>query len=415
MSLGAPQQHAATHRKPFALICAAGFFAIFSSTMAKNPVLPLFARHLGATPAYIGAIAAASTIVGVGVSLPAGAFSDLWGRRRVILVASLVFASAPFLYLLIANPWQLAAVRVYHGLATAIFGPVALALIADLFRHRRGETMGWYSSATLAGRALAPVVGGYLLYRLSYHAVYLGCGIAGLLALASAHRLPASPPPGAPRRLDAAREMAQAIRSVIRDRGILVTSFAEAVQYVAFGAVETFLPLYALRVGLNPFQIGSIFGAQILATTLTKPLMGRASDRYGRRPLIFAGLVVGAGAVLCVPVAGSYVALLPIGVGFGLALAIVTASTAALVSELAQARAYGSALGAMSTIMDIGHASGPIIAGVLIARWGYGVGFHAVGGLMTIAALLVPALVRAPADAAADSSRTDWRPNRRSQ
>jgi len=394
MSLGAPEQHAVTHRKPFALICAVGFFAIFSSTMSKNPVLPLFARHLGATPAYIGAIAAASTIVGIGVSLPAGALSDLWGRRRVILVAGLVFASAPFLYLLVANPWQLAAVRVYHGLATAIFGPVALALIADLFRDRRGETMGWYSSTTLAGRALAPVIGGYLLYRLTYHAVYLGCGAAGVLALAVAYRLPAPAPLAALRRSRPARDLAAGIASVIRNRGILVTSLAEAVQYFAFGAVETFLPLYALGVGLNAFQIGSIFGAQILATTLTKPLMGRASDRYGRRPLIVAGLVVGAGAVACIPFAGAYAALLPIGLGFGLALAVVTASTAALVSELAQARAYGSALGAMSTIMDIGHAGGPIIAGVLIARWGYGLAFHAVGALMAVAALLVPALVR---------------------
>jgi MFS family permease len=374
-----------------------GFFAIFSSTMSKSPVLPLFAQRLGASAADIGFIAAASTVVGILASLPAGALSDAWGRRRVILLAGAVFASAPFLYLLIHTPWQLALVRVYHGLATAIFGPVALALIADMFRQRRGETMGWYSSATLAGRALAPVAGGYLLYRLTYHAVYLGCAVAGVLALLVAYRLPGSNAEGDAPPSRRWRELLDGINRVIRHRGILLTSAAEATQYFAFGAVETFLPLYAVGVGLNPFQIGTLFGAQIITTTLVKPLMGRASDRYGRQPMIAGGLVVGAGAVLFIPAARSYAALLPIGVAFGLALAIVTASTAVLVSELTQARAYGSALGAMSTIMDIGHSSGPVVSGLIIARWGYGAAFRAAGALMLGAAVVVPAFVRKPA------------------
>ena len=385
-----------TNRNAFISICAVGFFAIFSSTMSKNPVLPLFAKRLGASAVDIGFIASASTVVGIIASLPAGALSDIWGRRRVIVLAGLVFASAPFLYLVVATPWQLAIIRIYHGLATAVFGPVALALIADMFRDRRGETMGWYSSATLAGRALAPVIGGYLLYRLTYHAVFVGCGIAGVLALAAAYGLPATTTSTAAPRSRTLTDLLDGIASVIRDRGILLISAAEAVQYFAFGAVETFLPLYGLTVGLNALQIGTIFGAQILTTTLMKPLMGRASDRYGRRPLIAAGLVVGAAAAACIPFAHIYVALLPIGVVFGLALAIVTASTAALVSELAQAHAYGSALGVMSTIMDTGHASGPIVTGLIISRWSYGPAFHLVGALMVAAAIGVLAFVRAP-------------------
>lgn len=384
-------------RSPFILICAIGFLAIFSSTMSKNPVLPLFAKHLGASAADVGFIAAASTIVGILVSLPAGALSDIWGRRRVVALAGCVFASAPFLYLFIGSPWQLAAVRVYHGLATAIFGPVALALIADVSRERRGETMGWYSSATLAGRALAPVVGGYLLYRLTYHAVYIGCGAAGVLALAVAYLLPSTAAPAEGPRSRRVHDLFSGIAGVLRHRGILLVSTAEAVQYFAFGAVETFLPLYALATGLNAFQIGTIFGAQILTTTLMKPMMGRASDRYGRKPMIAGGLLLGAISVLCIPLVRSYLGLLPVSVGFGLALAIVTASTSALVSELAQARAYGSALGVMSTIMDIGHSSGPIVTGALVSQWQYRAAFWAVAGLMLLFSLVVLVFVRAPA------------------
>ena len=141
-----------------------GGLAIFSSTMSKDPALPLFIRSLGVSVSDVGYIAAASTIVGVVVSIPAGILSDIIGRRRVILVAAVVFATAPFLYLLITAPWQLALVRIYHGLATAILGPVAMAAVADTYEKGRGERMAWYSSATMVGRFVAPFVGGLLIF-----------------------------------------------------------------------------------------------------------------------------------------------------------------------------------------------------------------------------------------------------------
>ena len=73
---------------PFVLLCLTGGLAIFSSTMAKNPALPLFARSLGITDSTLGFVAAGSTIVGITVSLPAGVLSDIIGRRRVILMAA---------------------------------------------------------------------------------------------------------------------------------------------------------------------------------------------------------------------------------------------------------------------------------------------------------------------------------------
>lgn len=150
---------------PFILLCIMGGLAIFSSTMSKSPVLPLFIRALDVPLGTVGFIAAASTVVGIVVSLPAGILSDIIGRRRVILIAAIVFASAPFLYLLVTEPWHLVLVRIYHGFATAILGPVAMAAVADTFDSGRGEKMGWYSSATMVGRFLAPFVGGGADFR----------------------------------------------------------------------------------------------------------------------------------------------------------------------------------------------------------------------------------------------------------
>ena len=100
-----------SERQFFLLIAAVGGLALLSSTMSKTPVLPLFAAHLGSTPFEIGWIVIASTIPGILISFPAGAIADAFGKRRVIIASLVVFATAPFLYLLVAEAWQLMTVR----------------------------------------------------------------------------------------------------------------------------------------------------------------------------------------------------------------------------------------------------------------------------------------------------------------
>src|SRR3990172_2823221 len=95
----------------FIMLCTMGAFAILSSTMAKSPVLNPFAKSLGTPADLFGVVAAASTIPGIIVSLPAASLSDIIGRRKVLLFSAFVFASAPFLYLFVATWWQLAIVR----------------------------------------------------------------------------------------------------------------------------------------------------------------------------------------------------------------------------------------------------------------------------------------------------------------
>ena len=56
---------------------------------------------------------------------------------------------------------------------------------------------------------------------------------------------------------------------------------------------------------------------------------------------------------------------------YGTALAVATAATSALVTDLSRQAQYGAAHGVFGTIYDVGDASGPIVAGVLVAAVGY--------------------------------------------
>jgi MFS transporter, DHA1 family, multidrug resistance protein len=382
---------------PFVMLCIMGGLAIFSSTMAKNPALPLFIRSLGVSVSTVGLIAAASTLVGIIVSIPAGILSDIIGRRRVILIAAVVFATAPFLYLLVTEPWHLALVRVFHGLATAILGPVAMAAVADTYSKGRGERMGWYSSATMVGRFLAPFVGGLLIFNNDFRLVYIVDGVAGVLALAAAFRL----------RLSAGTSIStgeafkkqrgkygQDLAFVFRHPGILATSGIEAVQYFAYGALETFLPIYLNeKAKFSAWEIGVLFTAQIVAATLTKPIMGRLSDRYGRIPMITSGLVLGGISTGLIIMSTNYIILIILIAIFGLGLATVTASTGALVADFSRAFSRGGAMGILSSIMDIGQSAGPIVTGVVISAYSYETAFTSIGiGMIAIALIYTMAM-----------------------
>lgn len=376
----------------FILIALVGGLAIFSSTLSKTPVLPLFAASLDATPAEIGWIVMASTLPGILISYPAGALSDHLGKRRVLLASLFVFASAPFLYLVIETAWQLMAVRFYHGFATAIFGTVASAAIAERYTADRAARLSTYSSVTIVGRSIAPFLGGSLISLASFGAVYVACAISGVLALAAGLLLRDRTPP-ATTKLQLPGFWAS-LRNVLRERGILLVSLVEAAQYLVFGAIEAFLALFAASLGIPAWQIGVILGVQLVSIVFAKPLMGRVSDRVGRRRVILPGLAIGAASVVLLPYAPSFVGLSALSLLFGLGFATVTSSTAALVADLTRDGRFGSSMGVLRTVMDVGQSIGPVLTGWVVGMAGYALAFTLLAVILLAAALLLGLLVK---------------------
>src|SRR5512146_676812 len=96
---------------PFTALYAVGFFARLSYALARSPVLPLFALYFGAGPEAIGWVVGISTVTGIFFKLPAGALSDVIGRRQTMMVGLGVFAIMPFTYLFVTNIVTLTAIR----------------------------------------------------------------------------------------------------------------------------------------------------------------------------------------------------------------------------------------------------------------------------------------------------------------
>jgi MFS family permease len=226
---------------------------------------------------------------------------------------------------------------------------------------------------------VAPIAGGALIGAitfspaLSFKAVYIVCGLAGIVTLILILKLktPTEKEPDVLPR----KELFALFRMVISNRFILITSAVEASILFAYGTFETFLPLYAIKVGLTAYEIGIFLSAQIIVLALTKPMMGKFSDKHGRKPQIFVGTIIGSICIGSFFFFQSFIPLLILSIVFGFCISIVTSATAAFIADLSNIASRGSAMGTLGSIMDIGHTTGPIVAGIIALYFGLGYSF----------------------------------------
>ena len=365
------ERAAASARRGLIRLCAAAFVAYCSYAICRTPLLPLFARNLGAGPELIGLVMGASTLTGIGLKLPAGAWSDILGRRPLLLCGACAFATLPFTYLGVSTLAGLVALRFVHGSATAIFGPVASASVSDLApRSARGTWLSMYSTAQGVGQTLGPILAGYLIVSGRFDLAFAAAGVIGLATplIVIGWRQESIANPDNTRWHD----FKAGITEVGRDRQILVTSGAQSAQFVLNGALNAFLPLYAADVvGLTTPQIGWLFGMQTVTTLAIRPLIGFTSDRVGRRWVIVAGLMLCGAAVMAMSRATVVWALVAAVAAYAAGVATTTAATSAYITDVTRRSRYGAAHGVFGTIYDVGDASGPIAAGFLVAAVGY--------------------------------------------
>jgi MFS family permease len=379
------------NNKNFFYLSLIGFFGIFSTTISKNPVLPLFVHAMNGSDSLLGAISAISPFAGICLSFPVGYYSDILGRRKLLLIAASFFLIIPLLYLIVNSPGWLIPIRFLHGFATAILNPVGLAIIMAGYPESKGEKLGTYSSITLVGRTIAPALGGFIIGALAgmggmwnYKFVYIAAFICALPVIAGA-LLYKDPPAQVEMQKPTIGGLLASFKEVFADLRLLSTGTAELATYFAFGVTETFVPIYATALGISAAKIGIIFSLQILSIAITKPFFGKLADRIDKRMQILIGLVCLGLSIGIMPYFSNYYAITAVSVLFGVGMSFCTVATTTYAAETAKAENLGAAVGALSSIMDIGHSGGPLVAGIIITAISLKAGFIACAALCSAA------------------------------
>ena len=340
--------------KPFLSLMLADFIARSAYQMGKTPLLPIFAAALGASGAFLGVIVSVSTVTGLFLKPLFGILSDRWGRRVWLLIGTGFFAFMPFLYRFIQTPEQLLVIRLVHGLATAIYGPVTLAYIAEMARGGRGrvdtdpsvaEDIGWFEIARSGGYIAGPALGGWLLLSLDPTTVFTIIGYISCIAFLPVLLLPETRLKEKRKRERVVSHILRALRDGGRTPAVWLTGGLEAVTFVALYTLKAFLPIYALEAGVSVVLVGLYFSLNETAHVLGKPFCGRLGDRFGYLPTISLGMLLLALALPLVPTLNQGLLFLLPALIMGIAQALIFPAAKALVSDRISPEHLGAGMG----------------------------------------------------------------------
>lgn len=138
---------------------------------------------------------------------------------------------------------------------------------------------------------------------------------------------------------------------------------------LGFGMILPLLPFYPQKFGVTDVEIGWLFASYSLAQLLVSPLLGRLSDRFGRRPLLLATLVLAVAAHLVFAFAGSFLVLLLARSASGVAASNIGIAQA-FIADVTTREDRSKGMGMIGAAFGLGFVLGPALGGVL-GRWGH--------------------------------------------
>jgi MFS family permease len=300
-----------------------------------------------------------------------GFLSDRWGRWIWLLAGTLLFAGIPFLYPWVTTSEELLILRLIHGLATAIYGPVTIAWVIEQDQNNgnsarnRAERLGWFGMARSGGYLLGPTIAAALLLVFEPSTVFTLIGLLSSTALLPVLLLKRTEPPKTSC-VTFRQQTKSAFRAGIKTPELWLAGSLECVVYLGIYATKTFLPLYALERGISILWVGLFFSAQELIHLIARPLGGRLSDRLGYLPIAASGMLLAAFAMGLIPLVQSPFGLLMLALGFGLSQALIFPSTLALFAKKMDARHTGTGAGMIGALKNSAKVTGPILGGLLI-------------------------------------------------
>lgn len=368
------------HRRAFTVL----FIAVFASTMGVGfigPLLPLYARDLGAAGLSLGMIFAGFSMARFLLTPFIGRLSDRYGRRIFLATGLILFSGFSLLYISAQSVLNIILVRALHGASAGMVIPVAQAYIGELSPEgKEGSYMGTFTVSLFAAFGIGPLLGGPLADRLGMRAPFVVMGVLSLVAFCLVvTRLPEL---GLHRQRWKQRA---SVRGVLGDTLVVALLVFRSTLAFGRGLVVPFLPFIAEDRGASLSLIGGLLATNILLAAFMQIPFGRLADRVSRPVLAGLAMIGSAAVIFAIPFCET------VGHLFILQIATGTVGALGFPAAIAMATESGRRLSGMGTVMalfnsgmSIGLILGPLAGG--LAQGIFGLDFVFKGGSLVVVA-----------------------------
>jgi len=372
-------------------VVTGGHFGIHWFQQLFPVILPSLKAQLGLNDVQVGALSSARQLINGAMDLPCGILADSLARRRAPLLASALLAMGigysvmglmPVFTLLLFTSGLI-------GLGTSLWHPAAAASLSNSFAERRATALSVHGMGATVSDTVTPLIAGLALVSIPWTSflavqIFPALVVALLVWGGLARQFGQEDSPAA---LSAHLRGVMALAKNSTFLGItLATSFMQMGRVI----VITFLPIYLQEhLGYSPFALGVYIALLHAMGTVSQPIMGHLSDRFGRKAVLFPSFVI-LGllfALLAVAAPGIPLGLIvgAIGLFYYTLLNITFAATMDVAGSELQATTYGLS----SLLMQIATSPTPMVAGWLIGIYGIHSSFFVAAGLTVVGALLL--------------------------
>jgi MFS family permease len=368
-------------------VCVFGSFTTLVSLTLVVPFLPLYVEQLGvqgqaSIAEWSGACFAAAFFTAGLVAPLWGKLADRYGRKLMLIRASLGMAIGMSLMGMVGNVWQFFALRLLIGFLGGYASGSMVLVATQSPKNRSGWALGMLSSGVMAGNLVGPLVGGVLPQRGGIReSFYLVGSVIFVAFLASVFLIredPRQPPKAGATQSGSPSSAGGRIVALMLGLGLLTV--------LANMSIEPIITIYVRQIVKDPEQVtfvaGLVMSAAALGSILSASRVGKLADRMNHWTVI-AGCMALA-ACLLVPQAYVTEAWQLIGLRFvmGLALGGLLPCITTVLRHSVPDRIAGSTLGYLVSSQYAGQVVGPLLGGFV----GGHLGMRAV--FLTTAALL---------------------------
>ncbi len=358
-------------------ICCGVAFGGYLGSYMRLPVVPLYARSIGADTVQIGMINSAFLLMAGILSLPLGILSDHWGRKLIASCGLIVLSATSFLLYFSKMPMQILWIYLFFGVGVAAFGPTMMSFVADIspITHL-GRAYGWYTTALYTSMSLGPGIGGFIAQQEGFLQVFLISGIiifftfwVVVFFLPPTHIIIGERP-------QKKEKVWITLRGLLKNRPLLSCWLVTLGGCFALGMFITFLPLHAQNQNLTLWQIGLVFAVQGIANAVSRIPFGHLSDKAKNRSiLVVIGLIGFAASMAGFGISKRPVHFVLFAVAFGTSMGLAFTSIGALIAEVVPIGSRGLAMGGYNTCIYFGMMASSASMGPIIRKIGFEDGF----------------------------------------
>ena len=329
-------------------------------------IMPALDMSTGQFGAAVSAYAFSAGISGI---LSAG-FADRFDRKRLLLFFYVGFTLGTALCALAPNYYVLLAGRIVTGLFGGVIGSVVLAITTDLFSlQQRGRVMGFVQTAFAASQVLGIPTGLFLSNHWSWHVAFaaiIALSIAGMAAIVLLMK-PIDAHLALQRDNTAFRHLIATVTETRYTIAFMVTTLLATGGYMLmpFGSAYT-----VHNLGIDILHLPTVYLVSGLFSIVTGPLVGRASDRFGKYPMFVFGSAMSAMMVLIYTHLGPSTLITVIVVNVLMFVGIFSRMipSQALISAIPDASQRGSFSAVSASLQQLSGGLGSVFAAMIIAE-----------------------------------------------